>query len=75
MKNLKVLEAVVVVSQVGFVLAAAVAAGLFAGSYLDSILGTSPLFVLVGVLAGTAGGMYSIVQLLRYVSRKRQSGQ
>ena len=75
MKNLKALEAIVVVSQVGFVLAAAVAIGLFGGSYLDSIFGTSPLFVLVGVLAGTAGGMYSIVQLLRYVDRKKRSSQ
>ncbi len=37
----------------------------FAGVWLDKRLGTSPLFVLVLVLVGSAGGFWSMVRRLK----------
>ncbi len=75
MNNLTVLQAVVIASQLGFVFAASVAIGLFVGSYLDSATNLSPLFTILGALAGTASGMYSCVQLIRFVQRNRGSSR
>lgn len=66
MKNLSTVEALLIVSQIGFAFAAAVAVGLFLGNWLDSVLHTSPVFVLLGALAGTAAGIASAVQLARF---------
>jgi len=74
MRNLSVWQAVVVASQVGFVMAAAVAIGLFAGWYIDSILNTSPVFTAIGALVGFAGGIYSCLQLIREIQRNDRSG-
>lgn len=65
MRNLRVWQAVVIASQLGFVLAAAVAIGLFAGWYLDSIMHTSPVFIIIGALVGMAAGVYSCAQIAR----------
>ncbi len=75
MRNLRVWQAVVVASQLGFVLAAAVAIGLFAGWYLDSIMHTSPVFVIIGALAGMAAGVYSCAQIVRDVMRNDGSSE
>ena len=69
-KNLSTIEALVIVSQIGFAFAAAVAVGLFAGDYLDSLLRTSPVFAVVGAIAGTAAGIYGAVQLARFGTTK-----
>jgi ATP synthase protein I len=66
MKNLSTIQALLIVSQIGFAFAAAVAVGLFAGGYLDSLLHTSPIFVILGALAGTGAGIYSTVQMARF---------
>jgi F0F1-type ATP synthase assembly protein I len=73
MKNLSTVQALIIVSQIGFAFAAAVAVGLFAGGYLDSLLHTSPIFVVVGALAGTAAGIYSAVQLARFGTGSNKS--
>ncbi|MGE5619379.1 MAG: AtpZ/AtpI family protein [Sphingomonadaceae bacterium] len=69
MRNLRVWQAVAVASQLGFVLAAAVAIGLFAGWYLDSIMYTSPVFVVIGALIGMAAGLYSCARIVRDMQR------
>ncbi len=65
MKNLRLWQTVVVVSQLGFVLAAGVAIGLFAGWYLDSLAHTSPFLTILGALAGMAAGLYSCARIAR----------
>jgi|BarGraNGADG00212_2_1021979.scaffolds.fasta_scaffold48731_1 F0F1-type ATP synthase assembly protein I len=70
MKNLSAIEALVIASQIGFAFAAAVVVGLFAGGYLDSLLHTSPVFVIVGAVAGTAAGIFSAVQIARFGTTK-----
>jgi ATP synthase protein I len=74
MKNLSIIQALVIVSEIGFAFAAAVAVGLFVGDYLDSLLHTSPVFVVLGALAGTAAGIYSSVQLARFGTNDKDSG-
>ena len=73
MKNLRLLQAIVIVSQIGFVLAAAVAIGIFLGAFLDSRFNVGPLFTLIGALLGTAAGLFSCVQIIRYALRDEQS--
>jgi len=65
MKDLRLWQTVVVVSQLGFVLAAGVAIGLFAGWYLDSLAHMSPFFTILGALVGMAAGLYSCARIAR----------
>ena len=71
MRNLKTWQALLMTSQIGFVFAAAVAIGLFLGWYLDSVLNTSPIFVMLGALAGAASGSYSSIRMAQFISNGR----
>lgn len=73
MRNLSSWQAIAVASQMGFMLAATVAIGVFAGSYLDSMLNTSPVFIILGAVAGLASGLYSCVQIYRFALRNGRS--
>jgi F0F1-type ATP synthase assembly protein I len=72
-RNLTVWQALIVASQLGFVLAAGVAIGLLAGWYLYSVTHTSPLFTMLGALLGMISGLYSCVQIVRDVLTRRGS--
>ena len=48
----------------GFQFAGAIAAGLFAGWWLDGKLGTSPLLLIAGCLAGAVSGFWYLVRSL-----------
>ena len=48
----------------GFQFAAAISAGLFAGWWLDGRLGTSPLLLIAGCLAGAVSGFWYLVRSL-----------
>lgn len=54
----------------GIQFAVAIVLFVFLGSWLDNRLGTSPLFILLGVLVGGGGGFYS---LYRKVSAAQQA--
>lgn len=71
MRNLTVWQALIVASQLGFVLAAGVAIGLVAGWYLDSVIHTSPLLTVIGALLGMIGGLYSCAQIVRETLGRR----
>jgi len=49
---------------VGLQFAAAILLFLYAGKWLDSKLGTAPLFLIVGVFVGAGGGFYSMYRKL-----------
>lgn len=51
----------------GLQFAVAIVAFLYAGQWLDGRLGTSPLFLIVGVFVGAGGGFYSIYRKLMQV--------
>ncbi len=44
---------------------------LYAGQWLDRKLGTSPLFVIVGVFAGAGGTFYSMYRALVHPPKKK----
>ncbi|MFV1986254.1 MAG: AtpZ/AtpI family protein [Gemmatimonadota bacterium] len=53
----------------------AVALFAWAGNWLDSRLGTSPLFVLLGVFGGFGGGFWSMYSRLVLRGRESESDQ
>ncbi|EAR68475.1 hypothetical protein B14911_02794 [Bacillus sp. NRRL B-14911] len=39
--------------------------GIFLGRWLDDVIGTEPLFLIVGLLIGLAAGTYAMLHLVR----------
>ena len=68
--NITTLEALLVASQFGVTLAVAVGLGLFVGSWLDGRLGTSFIFMLIGVFLGLASATFSTVRFYRAFLRR-----
>jgi ATP synthase protein I len=57
-------------SEIGILLLVTTLAGVAAGYWLDQRLGTQPLFVLVGFLAGAGIGAFGIYRLItRFLKR------
>lgn len=57
-------------SEIGMLLLVATLAGVAAGYWVDQQLGTQPLFVLVGFLAGAGIGAFGIYRLVtRFLKR------
>ena len=54
----------VLFSEIGFSLLVTTLIGVLAGSWLDGQLGTLPLFVILGFLAGAGSGTVMIVRLV-----------
>jgi len=55
---------------VGVQFALAVVLFLFVGQWLDRRLGTAPVFLILGVFAGAAGGFYSMYRKLTAAQRR-----
>lgn len=54
----------------GVTMTAAILLGLYGGMWLDRRLGTSPLFLVAGVLAGVGVGFRSILSELRILEKE-----
>jgi len=54
----------------GFEFAGAVLAGIFAGRYADSYLGTEPWLMVLGAVGGVAGAIYRLIFVLQQLSRR-----
>jgi ATP synthase protein I len=39
--------------------------GIFLGRWLDDVIGTEPLFLIIGLLIGLAAGTYAMLHLVR----------
>ena len=52
------------ISQVGLQFIFCVLAGAFIGFKLDSFLGSNPIFFILGLLLGIAGGGFSVYKLI-----------
>lgn len=63
-------RSVAVFSGAGITLAAAVAIGACAGSWLDHRLGTEPWLLIVGFLLGTIAGFMELLRMVALVGRK-----
>ncbi|MGC4377370.1 AtpZ/AtpI family protein [Fictibacillus sp. Mic-4] len=46
--------------------------GIFAGKWLDGKIGTSPLFLIIGLLLGLFAGVYGMIRLLSKFSGEEQ---
>lgn len=55
---------------IGVQLALAIVLFLFVGQWLDRRLGTAPVFLIIGVFAGAAGGFYSMYRKLMAAQRR-----
>lgn len=51
-------------TSLGFIIPGAVAGGVFFGWFLDEHLHTSPVLSIIGGLAGAAGGIVEVLQIL-----------
>lgn len=40
--------------------------GIFSGRWLDKLLGTSPFFLIIGLLLGLAAGVYATLRLVQH---------
>jgi F0F1-type ATP synthase assembly protein I len=47
-------------------LVGSVLVGLFLGRWLDGFVGTEPLFLIIGLLIGLAGGVYAMLRLVNH---------
>ena len=60
-----VINALSLVGQIGLVMFACVAIGLFGGVHLDRWLGTEPLFLLILTLVGVASGFRAVYMMIK----------
>jgi ATP synthase protein I len=58
-------QAIGLVSLIGVDMAVCVVAGVWLGKYIDRLLATNPWFMMLGLLAGLAIGVYSVYRLIR----------
>jgi F0F1-type ATP synthase assembly protein I len=58
-------QAFTLVTLIGTDLAVCVVAGVLVGKYIDGKYHTSPLFLMVGLLAGLGIGVYSVYRIIR----------
>lgn len=56
---------------VGFQLAATVVGGLLVGHWLDGKLGTTPWLALAGLTAGSIGGFYNLIRIIRWSEERK----
>ncbi|MSQ11243.1 MAG: AtpZ/AtpI family protein [Dehalococcoidia bacterium] len=63
------------ITGVGWYIATCIVGGIFGGVYLDRWLGTPPLFILLGVLSGTAAAFYGVYRMVEPFLTEPRSGQ
>jgi hypothetical protein len=61
----KPLPGAVAFVSMGTSLAGCIAVGLFLGIWLDHLAGTSPLFLIIGLVAGVSAAVFSVVAQVR----------
>lgn len=53
-------------------LAGAVLLGAFSGRWLDNVLNTKPLFLIIGIFLGLAAGIYSMLRLIQHFFQEKK---
>ncbi len=59
-------RAMAIVGVLGADLAIPTVAGYFAGTWFDGRVGTSPLFLVLGILLGIASGIFMVIKHVAY---------
>ncbi|PWK10319.1 AtpZ/AtpI family protein [Tumebacillus permanentifrigoris] len=62
--NREAMQAFGLVSMIGVDMASCTVGGVFLGKWLDSLWGTTPWMLLVGILLGLTAGILGVVKLL-----------
>ncbi|MDM5201378.1 AtpZ/AtpI family protein [Fictibacillus enclensis] len=57
-------KAMALMSGILSVLVGSILLGLFGGKWLDGLMGTSPLFLIIGLFIGLGAGVYGMIRLL-----------
>lgn len=68
------LRALGLATQLGFAVAGPLVLGIAGGIWLDHELGTSPLFLLLGLVLGMGAAAYSIYELVLFRSGGTKNG-
>ena len=63
--TIKMLRAISTFTQIGFMITACIVVGVFAGRYLDRLLGTSPWLLIILSLLGVAAAFKSIFDYVK----------
>jgi F0F1-type ATP synthase assembly protein I len=72
MRNLTIWQAVAFATELGVAFAVAVLMGLLVGHLADDRLGNSvPILTMLGSFLGLAAGVYSSMQIVQYVVRRK----
>jgi ATP synthase protein I len=58
-------QAMALMSAILSQLVGSVLIGIFLGRWLDHVIGTEPLFLIIGLLIGLAAGTYAMLHLVR----------
>jgi ATP synthase protein I len=58
-------RAFALVSLIGIDLAVSVLLGFWGGRYIDQMLGSEPAFLIIGILAGLAAGIYGVMRIIK----------
>jgi len=65
-KNRHPFQAMALMSGILSQLVGSVLLGIFAGRWLDRLVGTEPLFLIIGLLLGLAAGIYAMLKLVQH---------
>lgn len=68
----RILAALAMVTQLGFIMAAAITAGLLGGMWLDAKLGTTPYLLVLCLLIGIAGGTITAYRMIMHAIQETQ---
>lgn len=60
------LQAMALMSAMLAQLAGSVLIGVFAGRWLDRVVGSEPLFLILGLLLGLSAGVYATIRLVQH---------
>ena len=67
--NRELLRGLYMISQIGFTIAACVVVGVLLGRFLDSVLNTTPLLLIIFSLLGAGAGFKAIYELVKSKSK------
>ncbi|MFB6466235.1 AtpZ/AtpI family protein [Cytobacillus sp. Hz8] len=65
-KNRHPFQAMALMSAILSQLVGSILIGIFLGRWLDGLIGTEPLFLIIGLLLGLATGIYAMLRLIRH---------
>jgi ATP synthase protein I len=68
----EILRAYGLFSAIGIDIAACLIAGTLLGRWLDTLWGTKPWMLLVGIVLGAVGGVYGVVKLLQAFNKPKK---